>query len=348
MVSVGKLPGQTPLFNDMIIPPKRERPSTANTMVLVLRPPSEDFKQMAQLTGSETERNAHRKNRVMQMKLSAYLAEVCQQQKSSARLHKTEEYRFLQEVERRSSVPRSVNMLHQLQQFTRRTFPDAPYSYVDEMSVNSRATSAVHRPSLPLSARGPARGLRASRQMLDRPRTSAPVLRHTPVEEESTSPGEGESTVSLPRQPQPSIGNAVLNKLYSAPTFRHRWHSGRRSPNIGNIRKNVTLAILGVGGTMGGKTRWYLQGCFCRGSSSFTGYLWPDKGPENLRSSSFHNKVISSFQAFRQVRAPVAGFKPATEESMQISGRTPSLCATDALVLRPELTCGFKLWLSTI
>ncbi|GFO43659.1 transposable element p transposase-like protein [Plakobranchus ocellatus] len=36
----------------------------------------------------------------------------------------------------------------------------------------------------------------------------------------------------------------------------------------------------------------------------------------------FHNKVISGFQALRQARAPVAGLEPATEGSLQISGRT--------------------------
>ncbi|GFN78911.1 hypothetical protein PoB_000541700 [Plakobranchus ocellatus] len=35
-----------------------------------------------------------------------------------------------------------------------------------------------------------------------------------------------------------------------------------------------------------------------------------------------HNKVISGFQALRPARAPVAGLEPATEGSLQISGRT--------------------------
>ncbi|GFO44932.1 hypothetical protein PoB_007143700 [Plakobranchus ocellatus] len=35
-----------------------------------------------------------------------------------------------------------------------------------------------------------------------------------------------------------------------------------------------------------------------------------------------HNKVILGFQALRQARAPVAGLEPATEGSLQISGRT--------------------------
>ncbi|GFO50609.1 hypothetical protein PoB_007711400 [Plakobranchus ocellatus] len=36
-----------------------------------------------------------------------------------------------------------------------------------------------------------------------------------------------------------------------------------------------------------------------------------------------HNKVISGFQDHRLARAPVAGLEPATERSLQISGRTP-------------------------
>ncbi|GFO00199.1 hypothetical protein PoB_002670400 [Plakobranchus ocellatus] len=41
-----------------------------------------------------------------------------------------------------------------------------------------------------------------------------------------------------------------------------------------------------------------------------------------LLLEKFHNKVISGFQALRQARAPVAGLEPATEGSLQISGRT--------------------------
>ncbi|GFN82252.1 hypothetical protein PoB_000875800 [Plakobranchus ocellatus] len=37
--------------------------------------------------------------------------------------------------------------------------------------------------------------------------------------------------------------------------------------------------------------------------------------------SPVHNKVISGFQALRQARAPKAGLEPATEGSLQISGR---------------------------
>ncbi|GFO07706.1 hypothetical protein PoB_003421100 [Plakobranchus ocellatus] len=35
-----------------------------------------------------------------------------------------------------------------------------------------------------------------------------------------------------------------------------------------------------------------------------------------------HNKVISGFKALRQAGAPMAGLEPATEGSLQISGRT--------------------------
>ncbi|GFN85122.1 hypothetical protein PoB_001162800 [Plakobranchus ocellatus] len=34
-----------------------------------------------------------------------------------------------------------------------------------------------------------------------------------------------------------------------------------------------------------------------------------------------NNKVISGFEALRQVRVPVAGLEPSTEESWQVSGR---------------------------
>ncbi|GFO20817.1 chemosensory receptor a [Plakobranchus ocellatus] len=41
-----------------------------------------------------------------------------------------------------------------------------------------------------------------------------------------------------------------------------------------------------------------------------------------LRKWLVHNQVISGFQALRQARAPVAGFEPVTERSLQISCRT--------------------------
>ncbi|GFO10894.1 hypothetical protein PoB_003739900 [Plakobranchus ocellatus] len=37
-----------------------------------------------------------------------------------------------------------------------------------------------------------------------------------------------------------------------------------------------------------------------------------------------HNKVISGFYSLRQAKAPVAGLEPATDGSMQISGRIQS------------------------
>ncbi|GFO15154.1 hypothetical protein PoB_004165900 [Plakobranchus ocellatus] len=43
---------------------------------------------------------------------------------------------------------------------------------------------------------------------------------------------------------------------------------------------------------------------------------------EEWEEEPVHNKVISGFQALRQARAPVAGLEPATEGSLQISGRT--------------------------
>ncbi|GFO30234.1 hypothetical protein PoB_005673900 [Plakobranchus ocellatus] len=48
----------------------------------------------------------------------------------------------------------------------------------------------------------------------------------------------------------------------------------------------------------------------------------PPDNVEWLWHDQVHNKVISGFQALRQARAPVAGLEPATEGSLQISGRT--------------------------
>ncbi|GFO32896.1 endo-1,4-beta-mannanase 2 [Plakobranchus ocellatus] len=39
-------------------------------------------------------------------------------------------------------------------------------------------------------------------------------------------------------------------------------------------------------------------------------------------SFTLHNKVLSGFKAFRQAGALMAGLEPATEGSLQISGRT--------------------------
>ncbi|GFN83136.1 hypothetical protein PoB_000964200, partial [Plakobranchus ocellatus] len=47
-----------------------------------------------------------------------------------------------------------------------------------------------------------------------------------------------------------------------------------------------------------------------------------NRAAQRLDVDAVHNKVISGFQAFRQARAPVAGLEPATEGSLQISGRT--------------------------
>ncbi|GFO08632.1 hypothetical protein PoB_003513700 [Plakobranchus ocellatus] len=49
---------------------------------------------------------------------------------------------------------------------------------------------------------------------------------------------------------------------------------------------------------------------------------------------SGHNKVNLGIQALRQVRAPVAGLEPTTEELQQISGRAPyPLCHQCSLLL---------------
>ncbi|GFN99136.1 hypothetical protein PoB_002564200 [Plakobranchus ocellatus] len=57
--------------------------------------------------------------------------------------------------------------------------------------------------------------------------------------------------------------------------------------------------------------------------------------PRYNTTNSIHNKVISGFQALRQARAPVAGLEPATEWSLQISGRTRKpLCYRRPCTLR--------------
>ncbi|GFN80723.1 hypothetical protein PoB_000722900 [Plakobranchus ocellatus] len=42
----------------------------------------------------------------------------------------------------------------------------------------------------------------------------------------------------------------------------------------------------------------------------------------HLKRKPVHNKVISGFKALRQAGAPTAGLEPATEGSLQISGRS--------------------------
>ncbi|GFO33589.1 hypothetical protein PoB_006009400 [Plakobranchus ocellatus] len=65
-----------------------------------------------------------------------------------------------------------------------------------------------------------------------------------------------------------------------------------------------------------------------------------------------HNKMISGFQALRQARAPVAGLQPATEGSLQISGRTRKpLCYRwyyQALHINPQFLLLFLLFYLSI
>ncbi|GFO13903.1 hypothetical protein PoB_004040800 [Plakobranchus ocellatus] len=69
------------------------------------------------------------------------------------------------------------------------------------------------------------------------------------------------------------------------------------------------------------------------------GWQGVHKGKENgFDMDPVHNKVISGFQALRRARAPVAGLEPATEKSLQISGRIRwPLCHR-----RPPLDCKAK------
>ncbi|GFO48922.1 hypothetical protein PoB_007542700 [Plakobranchus ocellatus] len=80
--------------------------------------------------------------------------------------------------------------------------------------------------------------------------------------------------------------------------------------------------LRGVGGTVANESSLRSAGTLLSRLRAPLPAPWPDGGPESLRSSCFHNKVISGFRALRQARAPVAGLEPATEGSLQISGRT--------------------------
>ncbi|GFO06151.1 hypothetical protein PoB_003265600 [Plakobranchus ocellatus] len=62
-------------------------------------------------------------------------------------------------------------------------------------------------------------------------------------------------------------------------------------------------------------------------SGLFQGLAWVGGRPKGTVACglvfvfTINNKVITGFQAVRQARAPVAGLEPATEGSLQISGR---------------------------
>ncbi|GFN89487.1 hypothetical protein PoB_001599300 [Plakobranchus ocellatus] len=76
----------------------------------------------------------------------------------------------------------------------------------------------------------------------------------------------------------------------------------------------------GPGVTVGRITELQIEDCWTTGS----GYLTKDTNHRKATGlqKEFQKKVISGFQALRQARAPVAGLEPATEWSLQISGRT--------------------------
>ncbi|GFO03973.1 hypothetical protein PoB_003047800 [Plakobranchus ocellatus] len=66
-----------------------------------------------------------------------------------------------------------------------------------------------------------------------------------------------------------------------------------------------------------------LQGPVCRQFEPVT-FAQPLEGRKSLNFMVIdgpQNEVISGFQALRQARAPVPGLEPATDESLQISGR---------------------------
>ncbi|GFN89601.1 hypothetical protein PoB_001610700 [Plakobranchus ocellatus] len=63
-------------------------------------------------------------------------------------------------------------------------------------------------------------------------------------------------------------------------------------------------------------------GCSCRRPRLTQNYHFMRSSRSYRALEPVHNKVISGFQVPRQARAPVAGLEPATEGSLQISGRT--------------------------
>ncbi|KAK6979393.1 hypothetical protein BgiMline_020374 [Biomphalaria glabrata] len=101
-----------------------ERPGSADTMVLILKPQKEDYKLVSpQFPGTKNEQQAYRKNRVIQMQLNTYLNEVSLQEKRSASIFKTEKRRFLQKFSKRPSTPASVQMIEQFKKLRQKKFP---------------------------------------------------------------------------------------------------------------------------------------------------------------------------------------------------------------------------------
>ncbi|KAK6973733.1 hypothetical protein BgiMline_024964 [Biomphalaria glabrata] len=101
-----------------------QRPGSADTMVLILKPREEDYKQVsAQFPGTKNEQHAYRKNRVIQMRLNTYLNEVSLKEKHSASIFKTEKRRFLQKCSQRPITPPSVRMMEKLKRLRRQKCP---------------------------------------------------------------------------------------------------------------------------------------------------------------------------------------------------------------------------------
>lgn len=68
---------------------------TSRKMCLDFKPGQDNYRHLMEFSHSQTEREAHRRNRVMQMKLGSSLAEICLQQRSSVQLLELEQSRHV-------------------------------------------------------------------------------------------------------------------------------------------------------------------------------------------------------------------------------------------------------------
>ncbi|KAK0060356.1 hypothetical protein Bpfe_010190, partial [Biomphalaria pfeifferi] len=119
-----------------------QRPGSADTMVLILKPREEDYKQvLAQFPGTKNEQQAYRKNREMQMRLNTYLNEVSLKKMRSASIFKTEKRRFLQKCSQRPTTPPSVPSVPPLHH----QFPASHHSTIS----SQRPTTPPSVPSVP-------------------------------------------------------------------------------------------------------------------------------------------------------------------------------------------------------
>ncbi|GFO21644.1 hypothetical protein PoB_004814900 [Plakobranchus ocellatus] len=70
---------------------------------------------------------------------------------------------------------------------------------------------------------------------------------------------------------------------------------------------------------------------------------WRNSNSSSSSSSSSRTTMISAFQALRYARAPVAGFEPATQGSLQISERGRYPLCHQRFPLTIQFTCALAL-----